>query len=270
MGKVGLSLKRACSGSVLCIAAAIASHAQTFTTLHSFDGTDGSSPTAALVQGTDGNFYGTTEFGGANATCSPDNGDTTCGTIFQITPAGTLTTLHSFNGTDGASPTAALLQGSNGTFYGTTSNGGAGANCGYPSGCGAIFTIVPDGTPVTLYSFCSQAGCTDGGFPEAALVQGTDGNFYGTTYSGGDNGGGTVFKITPAGTLTTLYSFTSNKGDGYPPGPGFSPTAGLVQGSDGNFYGTTAYGGNPNCGVDQAGYCGTIFKITPEGTNLLS
>jgi len=210
------------------------------TTLHSFCSqsgcTDGAYPWAALVQGTDGNFYGTTDEFYANA----------YGTVFKITPKGKLTTLHSFDGTDGAYPTAALVQATNGNFYGTTYYGGA-------MGVGTIFKITAGGKLTTLYSFCSKTGCADGGIPYAGLVQGTDGNFYGTTTGGGANGWGVVFKITAAGKLTVLYSFCSKSGcvDGE------TPYAGIVQGTDGNFYGTTTAGG--------ANIYGTVFKVTPKG-----
>jgi uncharacterized repeat protein (TIGR03803 family) len=224
----------------------------TLTTLHSFDGTDGAEPYgAALVLGTDGNFYGTTYEGGANG----------YGTAFKITPASRLTTLHSFDSTDGAYPQAGLVQGTDGNFYGTTSYGGANRD-----NAGTVFKMTPDGTLTTLYSFCSRGGnCTDGAHPEAALIQGTDGDFYGTTLNGGTNGPyvGTVFKITPSGTLTTLYNFCSqlNCTDGA------APQAALIQATDGNFYGTTDFGGDG----DQSAClpfktCGTVFKITPSGT----
>jgi uncharacterized repeat protein (TIGR03803 family) len=226
----------------------------TLTTLYSFDGTHGRTPAAGLVQATDGNFYGTTEVGGAND----------AGTVFKITPSGTLTTLHSFDGTDGRQPTRALIQATDGNFYGTTLVGGANSCIfsGVDFGCGTVFRITPTGTLTSLYSFCSQSGCTDGSKPLATLVQATDGNFYGTTAVGGANsciisgvdvGCGTVFRITPTGTLTTLYSFCSQSGCT----DGFVPNAGLVQATDGNFYGTTAEGG---------ANLGTIFKITPTGT----
>jgi uncharacterized repeat protein (TIGR03803 family) len=225
---------------LMVAATATAATAQTFKTLHSFDGTDGDSPYAGLVQGTDGNLYGTTQIGGAD---TKDCGVLGCGTAFKISPTGTLTTLHSFDGTDGQDPVGALVQATNGNFYGTTEYGGA--NHYY----GTVFKITPSGTLTTLYSFCSQNNCIDGAYPYAGLVQATNGNFYGTTVGGGANNLGTVFKITPGGTLTTLHSF-----DG---GDGESPYGGLVQATDGNFYGTTEGGGD--------GF-GTIFKITPRGT----
>ena len=220
---------------LVCMAAAMAAHAQKFTTLHSFHGTDGSEPQASLVQATDGNLYGTTFDGGTN-------GD---GTVFKISPSGALTTLHSFDGTDGQNPWAGLIQASNGNFYGTTPGGGT--NGGY----GTVFKITSGGTLTTLHSFDS----TDGNNARAGLIQASNGNFYGTTYEGGANGYGTVFKMTSSGTLTTLYNFClqSNCTDGG------MLTAGGIQGADGNFYGTTQTGG----GSYNAG---TIFKITSSGT----
>ena len=132
------------------------------------------------------------------------------------------------------------MRGSDGNFYGTTLEGGANTGCSLGSGsCGTVFRITPGGALTTLYSFCAQSGCADGGNPYAGLVQASDGNFYGTTFGRGVNGYGTVFKITPAGALTSLYSFCSqtNCADGE------YPQSGLVQASDGNFYGTTPEGG---------------------------
>jgi uncharacterized repeat protein (TIGR03803 family) len=211
----------------------------TETVLHSFSGSpEGSAPTTAtLVQGTDGSFYGTTDGGGVDD----------LGTVFKITASGTLTTLHSFSGSDGSYPQAGLVQGSDGNFYGTTYGGGS-------AGDGTIFRITSDGTLTTLYSFVESVSGV-GQWPTAGLVQGSDGNFYGTTGWGGNaiagqpDGAGTVFKITPGGTLTTLYSFSGTDGD--------FPNAGLVQGSDGSFYGTTNEGGSANDG--------TVYKITPRG-----
>jgi len=209
------------------------------TTLYSFcaraDCADGSEPYASLVQGTDRNFYGTTYSGGTHAK----------GTVFKITPTGELTTLHSFcslpNCADGINwINAGLVQGNDGSFYGTTNGGGAHAG-------GTIFKITSSGKLTTLYSFCTQAGCADGDGPQAGLVQATDGNFYGTTAGGGATNLGTFFRITPGGTLTTLHSFCTQQGcpDGY------SPQTVPVQGTDGNFYGTTNF---------------EIFSITPGGT----
>jgi uncharacterized repeat protein (TIGR03803 family) len=152
--------------------AVIGSPADTFTTIAAFDGLNGASPSASLVQGLNGNFYGTTESGGAA------NG----GTVFEITARGTLTTLHSFcsqtNCTDGYGSVAGLVQATNGNFYGTTQQGGA-------NGYGTVFEITAGGKLTTLYSLCSQPNCIDGRDPDAGLLQATNGNFYGTTYYGG-------------------------------------------------------------------------------------
>jgi uncharacterized repeat protein (TIGR03803 family) len=123
---------------------------------------------------------------------------------------------------------------------------------------GTVFKIDPSGSLTTLHSFCSQSGCTDGGYPyHAGLVQGKNGDFYGTTFEGGANGFGTVFRITSGGKFTTLYNFCSqtNCADGE------NPAAGLIQGKNGEFYGTTTAGGSTTCGA-----CGgTVFRITPSG-----
>jgi len=217
---------------------------------------DGQSP-AGLIQGTDGNFYGTTELGGASQ-CPSGGG---CGTVFKMTPGGTLTTLHTFDGSDGSGPQAALVQGTDGNFYGTTSGGGA--NLALGDGGGTVFKITPGGTLTTLYSFCAQSGCADGCLPEAGLIQATNGDFYGTTANGGANtscngGCGTVFNMTPSGTLMTLYSFCAQGGCA----DGENPNGGLVQAANGDFYGTT-FDGGVNCPLACGG---TAFKITPSGT----
>ena len=210
----------------------------TLTTLHTFNGTDGDNPQAGLIQATDGNFYGTTFSGGTSNYCGGG-----CGTVFKITPGGSLTTLHSFSGTDGYNVQAGLVEGSDGNFYGTTVNGGA-------QNVGEVYKITPSGSLTVLYSFCSQTGCTDGAYPKAGLMQATDGNFYGTTSAGGaNNSQGTVFAITPGGSLTTLYSFCAQTGCA----DGTTPVAGVVQASDGNFYGTTYGGGSNNSG--------TVFRM---------
>src|SRR5882762_6922293 len=189
-------------------------------------------PQAPLIQGTDGNFYGTTVNGGAFSV----------GTVFQLTPAGTLTVLHEFaGGTDGAAPAAGLIQAADGNFYGTTSQGGA-------SNAGTVFQLTPAGTLAVLYTF--TGGSTDGAAPYAGLIQATDGNFYGTTVNGGASSVGTVFQLTPAGTLTVLHEFAGGT-------DGAAPVAGLIQAADGNFYGTTSQGGASNAG--------TVFQLTPAG-----
>jgi uncharacterized repeat protein (TIGR03803 family) len=224
----------------------------TLTTLYSFcaqtNCPDGAVPRAELVQGADGNFYGTTSYGGSSNApgCAPGTGG--CGTVFKITPGGTLTTLYSFNATDGFLPLAGLAPGTDGNFYGTTYNGGAN---GFG---GTAFKMTAGGMLTTLYSFCSQPNCADGARPHAVLVLASDGSFYGTTMEGGSHGVGTVFKITSGGALTTLYTFCPA---GRPCPDGAYPTSPLVQATDGNFYGTTAEGGNGP---------GTVFKITPQGT----
>jgi len=182
-----------------------------------------------------------------------------CGVIAISSSAQvTITTLVNFNGTNGNGPDAVLTQGADGNFYGTTGSGGASADCA--SGCGTIFKVIAGGV-TTLYSFCAETGCTDGAEPAGPLVQAANGDFYGTTPARGAYGGGTVFKITPAGILTTLYSFCAlaNCADGY------RPNGGLVQGRNGNFYGTTIDGGVPSCFDFNVG-CGTVFEITPAGT----
>ena len=212
--------------------AAVASPAQTFTVLVNFDLSNGANPVTSLVQGPDGKLYGTTGKGGAN-------GD---GTVFKITPEGALSTLYSFcaktNCTDGEYPNALVLA-TDGNFYGTTYEGGA-------NGWGTVFKVTLDGTLTTLHSFDLT---DDGASPLAGLVQAVSGSFYGTTFLGGASGDGTVFKITPEGTLTVLHSFNGADG-GY-------PYVHLIEGTDGNFYGTTAYGGTNDAG--------TVFKVTPTG-----
>jgi uncharacterized repeat protein (TIGR03803 family) len=209
----------------------------TATFLHNFVGSDGCSPLSTLLNAADGELYGTTWNGGSG------NG----GTIFKITLAGELTTLHQFcqqdNCADGGNPNAALVQGADGNLYGTTVNGGA-------LGSGTIFRITTTGVFTRLYSFCSRANCVDGVNPYAGLVQARDGNFYGVTSNAGANElYGTLFKLSPQGKLTTLHSFSGDDG--------FSPTGTLVYGSDGNLYGTSQFGGTSRIG--------NIYKATLQG-----
>jgi uncharacterized repeat protein (TIGR03803 family) len=266
----------------------VPAQAQTFTSLYSFQGTTGNygAYPQGLVQGTDGNLYGVTAAGG-------DTFDS--GTFYKISTGGDLKTFCSFydvgpcrdsqapsanlvEGTNGdfygvdlegqiirlttrgklkvlytnanAIPRSSLILASNGDFYGTTVNGGA-------NGQGDVFKITSAGKLTTVYSFCSVIQnniCLDGAQPNLALVEGSDGNLYGTTSIGGNDGVndgyGTIFKMTLTGSLTTIYNF-----------PGFTQSSSaLIQGADGNFYGTTANGGTGEYGAG-----GTFFTVTPSG-----
>jgi uncharacterized repeat protein (TIGR03803 family) len=209
-----------------------------YTSLYSFGSfpNDGYQPFAGLVQGSDSNFYGTTYYGGANR----------LGTVFRINTNGSYTSVYSFGSfpNDGSNPEAGLVQGSDGKLYGTAYYGGA-------NGSGTVFRISTSGSYTSLYSFVGSPN--DGAEPKASLVLGSDGNFYGTTEFGGTNNDGTVFRISPSGSETNLHSFVSSPSDG------LFPVAGLVQGSDGNFYGTTEGGGaSTNCGNG----CGTVFQLS--------
>ena len=207
---------------------------------------DGANPVAGLIQGADGNFYGTTSRGGFYGS----------GTVFEITPAGKLTTLYSFCADDqsqcldGAIPYGMLVQDANGNLFGTTSNGGHG---GARNGAGTIFEITSAGKFATLHRFCSRNNCLDGATPWAGLTLATDGNFYGTTAAGGLKEEGTIFEITPSGRLTTLHSFCHQSGCT----DGEYPNAGLLQATNGTFYGTTSSGGSSDC----SGGCGTVFSL---------
>ena len=237
--------------SALC-AASVAASAQTITPLVDFDGTNGRRPAVPLVQGTDGNFYGVTYFGGTPTSCiySPGTG---CGTFFKVTPSGELTVLYSFCAkakcTDGANPSS-LIQASNGNFYGVTAYGGPYSQGG--NGYGTVFQITPSGVLTTVYAFCAQAGCPDGHLP-SALLQGSNGNFYGVAASGANQSNGTVFTISPAGKFTTLYSFCAQTRC---PDGGFPVN--LMQASNKSLYGSTQFGGAHNGG--------TLFQITTSGT----
>jgi uncharacterized repeat protein (TIGR03803 family) len=215
----------------------------TLSTLYNFSGPDGALPLGALTQGMDGALYGTTEAGGSSQCPFLAQG---CGTVFKITLAGTLTTLHNFNSADGASPWGGVQQASNGYFYGTTAGGGAYSNCaGGP--CGTLFQIAPDGGLTTLYNFCALPNCSDGASPETGLYQATDGNLYGGTIYGGSLGNyGTIFQITPTGALTTVHQFDAMDGDW--------PNGTLLQATDGSLYGTTFQGGQ--------GGPGTVFSFS--------
>lgn len=248
-------------------------------------------PSSGLIQATNGNFYGTTAGGGGSDNCYDTGG---CGTVYEITAGGTLTTVYSFSET--AAPSSGVIQSRDGNLYGTTFDGGAyedgtifeltmggtlttlgtfngtdgaGTNIliqgsggnfygttsyGGANGNGAIFELSASGVLTLLYSFCSQPNCSDGGRP-SALIQASDGNLYGTTFFGGANGQGTIFELVPGGMPTTVYNFCGQKYCADGSGP-----TGLMQASDGNFLGTTFHGGTDVI----AG--GTIFEITAGGT----
>jgi uncharacterized repeat protein (TIGR03803 family) len=328
--------------ALFCALAAIASPAQTFTEIHAFDHTDGAQPFGTLVQGLDGNFYGTTRNGNGQNQCLDG-----CGEVFKVTPEGTLTVLHSFDKADGSYPMAGLVLGTDGNFYGGTSGGNSEGALGtlfkitpdgtlttltdtgnpatswsllqnvlngtfYGVSTGDIFSMTAGGTVADIHNFCGFKNCggvAKGNSPAAPLIQGTDEFMYGSTESGGDgalcgeSGCGMVFKIGTGGSFTLLHSFVVS--DGYNPTgslvegsdgnfygtttgevfkmtpsgeitvlhtfclqtgcpDGSTPFAGLIQATDGNFYGTTANGGADSNGC--SGGCGTVFQMTPSGT----
>ena len=229
--------------SALLLAAVQPAHGQRETVLYSFaDSPDGWNPFYVTpVLDKKGNLYGTTVYGGAY-----DGG-----AVFKLVPSGTETILYSFGGNgDGSYPFAGLVLDKKGNLYGTTYYGGN-SSCQY--GCGVVFEVTPSGTETTLHSF-DQNG-TDGYYPVDTLAFDKTGNLYGTTYGGGAYGGGTVFKLTPSGTETILYSFGVNGADAY------HPVAGVALGKKGNLYGTTYQGGAYNWG--------TVFKVTPSGTETI-
>lgn len=220
----------------------------TLTTLGSFYGNtngadSGQTSQGSLVLAGDGNYYGTTSVGGTS----------NVGTVFRLTPQGVLTTLISFTGTSGAalgaSPINGLTVGADGHLYGVTQTGGTGNN-------GTVFRVTTAGVLTTLISFTGTTGAALGASPRGNLTLAADGNFYGTTATGGSGGGsGTVFKMTPAGVLTTLVNFTGATGAN----PGATPTSGLLQHTDGDFYGMTFGGGSSSLG--------TLFKMTSAGVH---
>jgi uncharacterized repeat protein (TIGR03803 family) len=209
---------------------------------------DGASPVAGLVMDSSGNLYGTTQYGG------PQN----YGAVFKVAPDGSETILYSFcsqaNCVDGDTPVASLIMDSSGNLYGTTVAGGAG-HCQNElgAGCGVAFKLAQDGTETVLYSFCSKVSCTDGINPMAGLIMDGAGNLYGTTSARGKckfaTDCGTVFKIAPNGSESTLYSFCSKRYCA----DGANPVANLIMDGSGNLYGTAENG--------AAYYSGTVFEL---------
>ncbi|HSI60792.1 MAG TPA: choice-of-anchor tandem repeat GloVer-containing protein [Ideonella sp.] len=218
-------------------AAAHAADGPAFNSLHSFNGgtdpsTGGAQPFAGLVRAPDGNFYGTSQVGGSNDV----------GTVYRMTPDGTVTTVHSFGPTGGNTPVGNLTVGSDGALYGTTSAGG---RCGF---CGTVFKIDTEGRYSVVHGFSAAA---EGATPSGGLLLANDGNFYGTLFYGGTNRNGALFRMTPAGEVKVVHAFGASAADGA------SPRAPVIQASDGKLYGTTALGG-----VFSAG---TVYQVTPAG-----
>ena len=241
--------------AVITLGPAVCAQAQTFTTLASFDGDNGSAPQyGSLVQGTDGNYYGTTQYGGPKDT----------GVLFQVTPSGELTVIYKFCSrakcTDGKAPWSGPVLGSDGNFYGTTNAGGSGKQ-----NAGTIYKMTPGGALTTLYTFCPTAPspCDDGTNP-IALMQASNGNFYGVAANYGANNNGTIFELSKSGVFKVLYSFCAlaNCADGE------EPYAGLMLASNGNLYGTTARGGAYGNGavyeISPAGYFRTIHSFCAQ------
>jgi uncharacterized repeat protein (TIGR03803 family) len=223
--------------------------------LHTFTGrADGASPSSGLVQARDGNFYGTTSAGGAAG----------LGTVFRITSDGTFETVHAFTSSEGTASSLGLVVDADGNLYGTGRGAGR-ADGGFTLGneifsnngssLGSVFQVNPSGALTVLHRF---SGGRDGANPAFRLIQGRDGNFYGTT--NGQIGSSSVFKMSPAGDITVLHTFPY-----YSEG---SPNW-LIQATDGNFYGTTMTGGTPlSFGAVNTtpASLGTVFKITPAGS----
>ena len=214
------------------------------TTLASFSGGNGSHPEAPLVEDQNGNFYGTTVYGGAFFTGNDSFSGWGC--VFRATPVGAITVLGSFSGTDGAGPMAALTIGPKSELYGTTAFGGNGFNHQPLTGDGTIFRVSERGGLIPIHYFNDSV---NGGFhPEfASLVLNANGNFYGTTFSGGQFGGGTIFQMSPSGIVQTLISFD--------PDTGGNPWTGLSPGETSLiYYGTTTSGGRFDLG--------SVFRLT--------
>ncbi len=226
------------------------------TVLYSFTGTggDGRTPSAGVVQDTQGNLYGATSEGGDLACTEGYNG---CGTVFKVDTTGKETVLYSFTGKpDGAGPYAGLVRDAEGNLCGTTNSGGANSE-------GTVFKVDTTGKETVLYSFCPVSKCPDGAQPTAGLVQDAQGNLYGTTDLGGATYYGAVFKVDTTGHETVLYSFCPA---GYPNcTDGAQPMAGLVQDAQGNLYGSTFWGGDLICNAPDG--CGTVFKLTKSGAS---
>jgi uncharacterized protein (TIGR03437 family) len=250
--------------AALLFAASAAGQTPTFNVLYHFPYTvtntttgngyspNGTMPNGPLLQASDGNFYGTTMLGGDDGQCHNPPATPQCaGTVFQLTPAGKITVLHTFSWegvttpyADGSTPNGGLVEGPDGYLYGSASRGGVNMGQAANAGNGIIFRISKTGSFQNLHTFCTSSTCTEGRFP-TALVLGLDGKFYGTTTT-------TIFRISASGVLETLHTFSDIPDGG-------NPLGGLIQGSDCNFYGITL-GGGPT-----ANSSGTVYRITPGG-----
>jgi uncharacterized repeat protein (TIGR03803 family) len=243
----------------------IAEAQSAYQVLHHFTGgpTDGENPTTGMIRATDGNFYGTTYWGGAGDVGLICDG-IGCGTVFQITAGGTVTIVHAFAGSDTAGaphPNGRLVQATDGLLYGTTTSGG-GSGC-EGIGCGTIYRVAIDGSGyAVLHTFLGVS--TDGAHPGGVLIQAMDGFLYGTTGAGGNStcgaagGCGTIFRIATDGSgYAVLHVSTGGPNDGAFP-------SSLMQSTDGVLFGTTAEGGDSACNAPQG--CGTTFRMAPDGT----
>jgi len=202
-----------------------------FTALYEFDKVHGAYPFAPLIQGEDGNFYGVTVAGGSAG----------LGVVFKTTAKGNLTVLYNFDGPHGSQPVGPLVQGNDGDFYGTTFDGGT-------NGSGVVFNITPAGELSVLHNFEGESG---GFYPFGGLVLANDGNFYGTTQGGGPTDNGTIFRITPTGDYSVLYTFDGTRGS--------FPQVTLLQHTNGILYGDTNQGGTINICFGHG--CGTFFSL---------
>jgi uncharacterized repeat protein (TIGR03803 family) len=210
-------------------------------TLYSFKSSNDSSfPQAGVIRDGSGNLYGTTRDGGTSGN----------GTVFKVSKTGKEKVLYSFQGgADGMSPESGVIQDAEGNLCGTTFNGGA-------FGYGTVFKLSMTGKKTVIYSF---TGGADGAAPYGGVIRDAQGNLYGTTSLGGAYSSGTVYKLSKTGKETVLYSFQGYNNGG---ADGLSPTGGVIQDAQGNFYGTTDFGGTSSC-FGQG--CGTVFKLVRTG-----
>lgn len=231
-------------------------HAQTFAVLHTFTGPDGAEPIGVLVLDGSGNIYGTTGIGGTGTKC-PNFSNSGCGTAFVLNKTGKEVGLYSFDGANGAGPYAGLLRDATGNLFGTTIAGGTdGQACGGAQGfgCGVAFRLTKTGKEI-VYKF---KGTPDGYAPESLLVEDTAGNIYGTTYEGGADTLGAVFKIDTKGKETILHSFAGPPEGG---GDGAFSYEGVIMDAAGNLYGVTSGGGAYGAGV--------VYELAPGGEETL-